>query len=184
MTYETPVGANMFAYCLNNPVNMIELVGNYPVYIIKSINEQYIDENYIIINIDYVVYDTEASFWGDGGVSASEQIEYSVSEGIIHILNQQKGAALLAIPEISCAVANTIMNRTQSLYPNSLEGRTTMGVGLELFAHLVPFKLGIMTMKTDVTDIGSLITDSYGYDYNAWWFEVFVQPNNALKNGR
>lgn len=37
MTYETPVGANMFAYCMNNPVRMVDDDGELPQVLVGAL---------------------------------------------------------------------------------------------------------------------------------------------------
>lgn len=58
-------------------------------------------------------------------------------------------------------------------YINScyLRGRSIVGIHTELFVHWALYTLHIKRSSTAVADIGATY-GSYGYDSNAWVFEV------------
>ena len=166
----------MFAYCNNNPVCAKDASGRDTIYIVETVQTEVVEENE-----DEVVYRTTISYYifnADSGPSGeivgygSYEGTYTVSKsGIIAFDNKSNSIAEFADANLLFALASEMVDVARNQVEGALNGRTTGGIAFELAAHAFGSFCGIKTENTDITEMGSNVVGSVGYDYNADWFE-------------
>ena len=171
------IGNNMFAYCLNNPVNMSDISGEFPFYIVKNV-ETIKDGNSYVTTITYIQYYGRTIQGYLYAASVSVDFHYTISnKGLIKIAEKDSKMIALYHPVIVNALSNEMQHQADMLRSNALSGRTSLGMTFEMYVHSFFDFLRIMPEKTNTIDIGSVDKNSTDYDYNAKWFE---SPIGAL----
>ncbi len=170
------IGTNMFAYCLNNPVNLIDPSGSYSYISINGIKTEYVglDEK------NCKVYRTTIQYTNDyyddidnslvSSMACSASITFTIStDGIVSIDNSDNPQWILCDDVISTALAKEILGTTK----RTLLGRSIEGIAREIRLHYIIDKIDKLEWfsSADSTEIGSVVYGIDSYDYNASGFE-------------
>ena len=170
------VGTNMFVYCNNNPVLLLDSAGRYSVSATTNISN--VDEKSGKIEYKTVITeDARYDFLGFiplGSVESYEFIYEVNKEGVISLDNRQKNAKYLAKGNegaVRLTLAAEMMRVAKEQVPGALEGRTVFGIQTELALHYTAYVLHIKRSSSTKADIGSSKPGAIGYDSNADYFE-------------
>ena len=81
------LGNNMFAYCLNDPVNMVNIAGKYPVYIVEKVETKK-DGAVYTTTITYMQYDSDNLTSYLYAPTVVIEFKYTISDdGVIRMSN-------------------------------------------------------------------------------------------------
>ncbi len=176
------LGANLFAYCNNNPINYTDPSGfKAPVYSCYSYyplrNPQ---GGYMItVTLSYkgIRYTKTSNFY----------------KGILQVWNAESSMKEMIKKKILYYFACSLVDASKKISPNALQGRTEKGVYFELLVHYIIYVALIgrknLTKREEqhlasakVADIGAKYSYSYGYDKNAKKFEDNKSKLSYIEN--
>ena len=170
------LGNNMFAYCNNCPVFYTDDAGSYPVVVVEEANTEETSstetEKTYSTTIYYYIVDTESYAKQTKAEVLSITFTFNVTNsGIIEFDNKSNAALATLVPAFSVVLAVEMERTAKSQVTGALRGRTKAGLAFELVAHSIGSLFGIKPDNTNLTEMGSNVQGSTGYDYNADWFE-------------
>ena len=192
-----PLGMNIYAYCLNNPVNRVDITGN------KSYKNEWAEvftQEGDTLTVEHWEKDEllfTYSFINKPGVAVEEVYinvgdkhhKYYVDNGIIRYYfsgyNEKYGSGGKIKDEIM--LANAMYRSMKAINPNYLSGRTARGLACELNLHRYGNSHpGIIALIYDVfnekgefaekcsrADMGATTEKMVDYDPNAKYFEFY-----------
>ena len=165
-------GYNMFTYCLNNPVNRIEIEGKLSVkndYIPHPKNTNYYWKK---VYTDVIVSwnDYRSFVWT---LERNGNMHFSNITNNLGKLENVSGGILM--------LAKGMLSISRRLVKDSLRGRTENGIAAELILHYAFYKMGLITNHTDVADMGSLWGEAW--DWDAYIPETIAIQNEILRLG-
>ena len=192
-----PLGVNVYVYCLNNPVNRVDITGNKSyknewaevftqegdtltvehwekdelLFTYSFINKPGVEVKEVYITVE----DKHHKYYNDNGV-----IQYNFSG-----YNEKYGSGGKIRGEIM--LANAMYRSMKAINPNYLSGRTARGLACELNLHRfgnshpgifswiydAAYNEGDFKERCAIADLGSPDKDMPGYDNNAGYFEFF-----------
>lgn len=176
---KSPISMNLFAYCENNPIKLMDKNGNMPLLLI------YYGNFYNVFGrVSFIKGREQFDMLVD---KYSVSANYSYSTGIISvdnaILNVQRiieNGMTLKLAELIRYVGTEVSDFT------SFRGRTVTGVAFELLCHYIWYKKGILKSHTKQCDIGGTGRYDRDFDSNAVIFErnrnKFSEIQGYVKN--
>ena len=176
---KSPISMNLFAYCENNPVKLMDKNGNMPLLLI------YYGNFYNVFGrVSFIRGRKQFDMLVD---KYSVSANYNYSTGIIvvdnAILNVQRiieNGMTLKLAELIRCVGTEVSDFT------SFRGRTVTGIAFELLCHYIWYKKGILKSHTKLCDIGGTGRYDRDFDSNAVIFErnrnKFSEIQGYVKN--
>lgn len=158
-------GANLFAYCNNNPINRVDPYGTTSYKF--RISESNQGHN---VTVD---------------ITAASRNKYTGyytlnTNGVAQVDCKSSSLKKIINKSLTDTFSEAILKSSRSLISNCLAGRTARGIEFEILAH---YFLNSSTFKSaEIANIGSSIKGAKGYDENAWIFEDIqnIQFYNAI----
>ena len=192
-----PLGMNIYAYCLNNPINRVDVSGN------KSYENEWAEvftQEGDTLTVEHWEKDEllfTYSFINKPGVKVEEvditvgdkHHKYYINKGVINYYfsgyNEEYGSGGKIRGEIM--LANAMYCSMKAINPNYLSGRTPRGLACELNLHRygnshpglfsliydAVYNEGDFVKSCSRADLGGTNKDLPGYDDNAGYFEFF-----------
>ena len=174
------LGANMFAYCGNEPISCRDSGGYspgeyYEVLSVSSEKKGQDDEgsNLYVITIDYSFSRGDPFFGLDGPDYQSVTVEFKITpSGIVKIDNKTLDSTVINNRTIGIRIAEEMLAIAKDDYPDYeyLFGRTAAGIYFEMITHYFASCVNYKP-NADETDIGGTNPQKAGYDSNADAFE-------------
>ena len=151
ISYEMDLDSvNIFIYCQNNPANRIDPMGH----------------------ASWVVDNTRIGCSKTVTITTSFNNKYTVkydfeTNGVAVINNQTQPIWTIIWRQLSDELAEAILTNSLKSKSNSMSGRTKKGIQLEIAVHYYAYKLGILVVHSNPTEIGGTNVDK-----NAKYFEM------------
>ena len=193
-----PLGMNIYAYCLNNPINRVDVSGN------KSYENEWAEvftQEGDTLTVEHWERDEllySYAFINKPGVKV-EKVHitvgdkhhlYTIKNGVVcyELADNPPGGKLRE----ATLLGEAIYNSMKTINPNYLLGRTAGGVASEISLHRFGYKyygfftplnelsFGLIKLdqfiydKCKTIEIGGTKKDMLDYDYNALAFEVYA----------
>ena len=174
------LGNNMFTYCGNNPVVRIDITGEYWFYVVdeNSTETEIIAENAegtqykTTITFETRYYHTYEFLSPPIVYTKTVSFEYTVNKsGVILYDNNQNSSKCLMANPVQEELATEMSKVAKKQVNDSLQKRSITGIGRELKAHYMSYKLYIFRSKAEIAFVGG--RGDTGYDKNGWFFEWF-----------
>ena len=154
----TAIGWNLFAYCLNSPVNQEDPLGTASYqnsYKISKVNGIDVYVVTTVINIKWKRLTYKYRITLDG------LVKFDFDENSYWSLLWRGGGKVLA---------EAIYKQARAINKDFLSGRTIRGLNVELLGHWAAYLL-TKAGRVRVADMGSMIKGKGFYDSNAWVWE-------------
>lgn len=154
------LGANLFAYCLNNPVNQEDPSGTASYQNSYTVNKDS-NGNVLGYNVTTVIKIGWTKLTYKYNITATGIIQFDFATNNYWSLLWRGGGRVLA---------KAMYKQAKAINSNFLFDRTIEGLRIELQGHWLAY---IITGKDQVrvADMGTAIKDQTGYDSNAWVWE-------------
>ena len=146
---------SLFVYCHNNSIERVDAFG----YASYSNSYQYISNSKRRVT-------TKIKFW-----RTSLTYKYYIDNGVIRFSFADNEYWSVLWRGGAKTLAEAMYKAGKYINSCYLRGRSIVGIHTELFVHWALYTLHIKRSSTAVADMGATY-GSYGYDSNAWVFEV------------
>ena len=153
------LGANLFAYCLNNPANQEDPSGTASYQNSYTVNKENgkVSAYYVttVIKIGWTKLTYKYTITADG------IIKFEFNKNNYWSLLWRGGGRILA---------EAMYKQAKAINRNFLYGRTIGGIHTELQGHWAAYQV-TRSERARVADMGALTKGKRGYDSNAWFWE-------------
>lgn len=150
------LGSNLFAYCLNNPVNQVDPLGTASYKNSYTVNK---DNNGKVLgyNVTTIVNVKWKKLTYKYYIKANGVIQFDFNKNNHWSLLWRGGGKTLA---------EAMYKQAKAINKNFLYGRTIGGLNTELQGHWAAYQI-TRNRRVGVADMGALIKGKIGYDSNA-----------------
>ena len=157
--------SNLYVYCGNNPVCMIDMWGE--SYTNEITDGENAGEYIIVTKIN--INNTDFEF------------EYYIKDGVISFDFSENDYGGLLAKGGGKELASAMYKAAMFASPEYLSGRTTGGINTELQIHWAAYTLGILTEHTQSAEMGGTKSNKPGYDNNAWASQLVQSAKAGVK---